>query len=71
MVDVDRLFFFLTNDATCLQQALIQCKTVMDTLMSTATETLAPQIFHSIAQAGVKEFRSTTKMVHRKGMIRK
>ena len=52
----------------------MQCKTVMDTLMSSATETLASHIspiFHSIVQTGVKEFRSTTKTVHRKGMNRK
>lgn len=70
-----RSFAFLMNDTTSLEQALTQCKIVMDTLMSSATETSAccntPPIFHSIAQAGVEEFRSTTKTQHRKGTKRR
>lgn len=69
-----RSLAFLTNDATCLQQALTQCKVVMDTLISSATETSEPHtppVFHSIAQAGVEEFRNTTKTMYRKGMKRK
>ena len=69
-----RSLAFLTNDSVCLQQALTQCKTVMDTLMSSATDTAEPNlppIFHSIAKAGVEEFKRSTKTEHRKGMKRK
>ena len=69
-----RSLAFLTNDATSLQQALTQCKAVMGTLMSSAADTAEPNlppIFHSIAQAGVEEFKRSTKTVHRKGMKQK
>ena len=65
---------FLTNDSVCLQQALTRCKTVMDTLMSSAADTAEPHlppVFHSIAKAGVEEFKHTTKTERRKGMKRK
>ena len=40
-----RSLAFLTNDATCLQQALTQCKVVMDTLISSATEISEPHAY--------------------------
>ena len=46
----------------------------MDTLMSSAANTAEPNlppIFHSIAKAGVEEFKRSTKTEHRKGMKRK
>lgn len=68
-----RSLAFLTNDPLCLQQALTQCKTVMDTLMSSAADTAEPHlppIFHSIAKAGVEEFKCSTKIEHRRGIKR-
>ena len=69
-----RSLAFLTNDPSCLQQALTQCKTVMDTLMTSAADTAQPHlppIFHSIAKAGVEEFKCSTKTEHRRGIKRK
>jgi hypothetical protein len=71
---VDARLAFLTNDPLCLQQALTQCKTVMDTLMISAADTAQPHlppIFHSIAKAGVEEFKCSTKTEHRRGIKRK
>lgn len=69
-----RSLAFLTNNPLCLQQALTQCKTVMDTLMTSAADATKPHlppIFHSIAKAGVEEFKCSTKTEHRRGIKRK
>ncbi len=69
-----RTLAFLTNEIPVLTKALSQCHTVMETLASSATDSSAthlPPIFHSISQAGVKEFKSTTKTLLRIGMKRK
>ena len=69
-----RSLAFLTNDPLCLQQGLTQCKTVLDTLMTSAADTAQPHlppVFHSIAKAGVEEFKCSTKTEHRRGIKRK
>lgn len=63
---------FLTNEISALTKALSQCQAVMETLASSATDSTAthlPPIFHSISQAGVKEFKSTTKALLRVGNV--
>ena len=69
-----RTLAFLTNEVSVLTKALSQCQEVMETLASSATESTdnhLPPIFHSISQAGVKEFKSTTKTLLRIGTKRK
>lgn len=69
-----RSLAFLTNEIPALTKAPSQCQTVMETLASSATDSAAthlPPIFHSISQAGVKEFKSTTKTLLRIGTKRK
>ena len=69
-----RTLAFLTNEIPVLTKALSQCHSVMETLAASATDsatTHLPPIFHSISQAGVKEFKSTTKTLLRIGTKRK
>ena len=69
-----RTLAFLTNEVSALTKALSQCQTVMETLVSSAADsatTQLPPVFHSISQAGVKEFMSTTKTLLRVGAKRK
>ena len=68
-----RTLAYLTNDVACLKQSLSQCESAMKTLASSATSIRPnePPIFGAIAKAGVEEFRSTTKTLHRIGTKRK
>jgi len=68
-----RTLAFLNNDIPTLETALDQCKVVTETLASSST-TMGPNmppVFHSIAKAGVEEFKSTSKALHRVGVKRK
>ena len=69
-----RTLAFLTNEVPALTKALSHCQAMMETLASSATNSAAPHlppVFHSISQAGVKEFKSTTKTLLRVGTKRK
>ena len=69
-----RTLVFLTNDIPTLQTALDQCKVVIETLTSSSTTSVGPKVppvFHSIAKAGVEEFKATSKTLHRVGVKRK
>ena len=69
-----RTLAFLTNETSVLTKALSQCQTVMETLASSATDSSAthlPPTFSSISQAGVKEFKLTTKTLLRIGTKKK
>ena len=69
-----RTLAFLNNDIPTLETALDQCKVVIETLASSSTTSMGPNmppVFHSIAKAGVVEFKSTSKALHRVGVKRK
>lgn len=68
-----RTLAFLTNDIAALEQSLSHCEAAMNTLASSATATQpnGPPIFRAIERAGVEEFKSTTKTLHRVGVKRK
>ena len=69
-----RTLAFLTNDLPTLETALQQCKTVIETLVSSATTSLGlhtPPVFHAIAKAGVEQFKKDNKRLHRVGVKRK
>ena len=69
-----RTLAFLNNDIPTLETALDQCKVVIETLASSSTTSMGPNmppVFHSIAKAGVEEFKSTSKALHRVGVKRK
>ena len=69
-----RTLAFLTNDIPTLQTALDQCKVIVETLTSSSTISMGPKVppvFHSIAKAGVEEFKASSKTLHRVGVKRK
>ena len=69
-----RTLAFLTNNIPALETALSDCKRLMETLASAATSSNGsngPPTFHAIAQAGVEEFKRTSKALHRVGAKRK
>lgn len=71
---VQNTLAFLTNDVHALETAFQQCTGVLDTLASAATTTAdatIPPAFHAISKAGVEDFKSTTKTLHRAGSKRK
>jgi len=69
-----RTLAFLTSDTSVLEDALLQCKTIMDTLTSSAcliTGPNNPPVYNCIAKAGVEEFKSHSKYCKRVGIKRK
>ena len=68
-----RTLAYLTNDISALEECLSHCEMAMKTLSTSATTTTPgnPPVFNLIAKAGVEEYRSTTKTLHRVGTKRK
>lgn len=69
-----RTLAFLTNDIPTPENALEQCTDIMQMLASSVSTSVGPTlppIFHSIAKAGVQDFKHTTKAMHRVGIKRK
>ena len=69
-----RTLAFSTSNIPTLETALSDCKRVMETLASAATTSHGPNsppTVNFITQAGVEEFRKTSKALHRVGAKRK
>ena len=68
-----RTIAYLTSDITALEEALHHCEAAINTLIGSATTTVAPgpPIFTAIEKAGVAEFKKETKSQHRVGVKHK
>ena len=65
---------FLTSDISVLEDVLLQCNTIMNTLTSSACVVTGPNtspVFNSIAKVGVEEFRSQSNVNRQVGVKRK